>query len=369
MASSVTETRVFNFSAGPAVLPMPVLRQAQQDLLCLPGAGASVLEISHRSQAFVDILEKASVNLTKLLAVPASHKIVFLQGGSRLQFSMIPMNLLRNSGKTADYVLTGSWGKKAFAEAQKEGATNVAWDGKDCGYNSLPGESDLQISADSAYTYFTSNETIEGVQFPREPVSGNSPLICDASSDFLHRPLPIEDYGMVYACAQKNAGPAGVTVAIIREDLLDRSQDSLPGYCDYRQHVKAGSMYNTPPTFSIYLMNLVFDWLLNEVGGLEKMHAINQQKAALLYDVIDGSNGFYAGHATRESRSLMNVTFRLPSDELQNRFVSDAASHNLCSLKGHRSVGGIRASIYNAMPTEGVAALQEFMSDFCQANS
>ena len=369
MASSATETRVFNFSAGPAVLPMPVLKQAQQDLMCLPGAGASVLEISHRSKSFIAILDKASDNLTKLLDVPDSHKIIFLQGGSRLQFSMIPMNLLRGTGKTADYVLTGSWGKKAYAEAKKEGDTNVAWDGKDCSYNRLPKNDELQISSDSAYTYFTSNETIEGVQFPGELSVGDSPLICDASSDFLHRPLPIKDYGMVYACAQKNAGPAGVTAVIVREDLLERSSDALPGYCDYRQHVNNGSMYNTPPTFSIYLMNLVFEWLLNDVGGLENMHKINQEKAALLYDVIDGSDGFYTGHATPESRSLMNVTFRLPNDELQDKFVSEAATRDLCNLKGHRSVGGIRASIYNAMPTEGVLALQEFMSEFCKANS
>ncbi|MFC1757608.1 3-phosphoserine/phosphohydroxythreonine transaminase [Planctomycetota bacterium] len=262
-----------------------------------------------------------------------------------------------------------SWGKKAYAEARKEGDTNVAWDGKDGGYNRLPTNDELKISANSAYTYFTSNETIEGVQFPGELAVGDSPLICDASSDFLHRPLPVTDYGMIFACAQKNAGPAGVTVVIVREDLLERSSDSLPGYCDYRQHVNNGSMYNTPPTFSIYLMNLVFEWLLNDIGGLEAMHEANKQKAALLYEVIDRCGDFYSGHASRESRSLMNVTFRLPNDELQEKFVSEAASHNLCSLKGHRSVGGIRASIYNAMPTEGVVALQKFMSEFCQRNS
>ncbi|MCA9217439.1 MAG: 3-phosphoserine/phosphohydroxythreonine transaminase [Planctomycetales bacterium] len=366
---STAEKRVYNFSAGPAVLPMSVLQKAQEHLLCLPGAGASILEISHRSKPFIEILDHAIANLTKLLNVPDTHKIVFLQGGSRLQFSMIPMNFLKGSNQTADYILTGAWGKKAYAEAKKEGETNVAWNGGDEGFNRLPKDEELQLSSNSAYTYFTSNETIEGVQFSGEPNVGDSPLICDTSSDFLHRPLPIANYGMVYACAQKNAGPAGVTVAIIREDLLDRASDTLPGYCDYRQHVNNGSMYNTPPTFSIYLMNLVFEWLLNDVGGLEKMHSANKEKAAILYNAIDASHGFYAGHAHPSSRSLMNVTFRLPNDELQDKFVAEAAKNDLSSLKGHRSVGGIRASIYNAMPIEGVTLLGQFMTEFCQANA
>lgn len=369
MASSATETRVFNFSAGPAVLPVTVLEQAQRELLCLPGAGASILEISHRSKPFVEILDRAESNLRQLLEIPDNYKVLFLQGGSRLQFSMIPMNLLRDTGLTADYILTGSWGKKAFAEARKEGDVHIAWDGAEGGYRRLPSEDEITLSDEPAYAYFTSNETIEGVQFSTEPTLGAVPLVCDASSDFLHRPLPVKDYGLVYACAQKNAGPAGVTVVVIRDDLLERSSDSLPGYCDYRQHVAAGSMFNTPPTFSIYLMNLVFEWLLSDIGGLDQMLEVNKKKAAMLYNVIDASGDFYTGHAAADSRSLMNVTFRLPNDALQDEFVTEAARRDLCNLKGHRSVGGIRASVYNAMPVEGVTALRDFMIEFRDSNS
>ncbi|MCP4189559.1 MAG: 3-phosphoserine/phosphohydroxythreonine transaminase [Planctomycetaceae bacterium] len=362
--SDPSNTRVFNFSAGPATLPVSVLQRAQQEMLCLPGAGASVLEISHRSQKFVEILESTTDYLTKLLNIPKNYKVLYLQGGSRLQFSMIPMNFLRGSKKPADYVTTGSWGKKALAEAQKEGSVHVAWDGKADGYQRVPTENELELTPGSAYTYITSNETIEGVQFAAEPTTGDSPLICDASSDFLHRPLPIEKYGMIYACAQKNAGPAGVTIVIIRDDLLSCGADSLPGYLNYRLHAENDSMYNTPPTFSIYLVNLVAQWLLLEIGGLTAIHELNQKKAAMLYEAIDQSNGFYRGHANAESRSLMNVTFRLPSDEIQTQFIAEAALRNLVSLKGHRSVGGIRASIYNAMPLDGVIALRDFMRDF-----
>lgn len=363
------QSRVYNFSAGPAVLPVSVLEKIQQDLLCLPGAGASILEISHRCADFIAILESAKSGIRQLLAIPEDYKILFLQGGSRLQFSMIPMNLLRNSGKTADYILTGSWGKKAFAEAKKEGNVNVAWDGKENSYSNLPTQSELRLTADAAYCYITSNETIEGVQFHAEPDTGNVPLISDASSDFMHRPLPIEKYGMVYACAQKNAGPAGVTVVIAKEELLTQGADDLPGYLNYKQHLDNDSMYNTPPTFAIYVLDLVAKWLLNDIGGLDKMHQLNQDKAALLYDVVDGSNGFYAGHAAKNCRSLMNVTFRLPNDELQSKFVKQAAERQLTSLKGHRSVGGIRVSIYNAMPLDGVVAMRDFMQEFAQQNA
>ena len=362
--SDPSKTRVFNFSAGPATLPVSVLQRAQQELLCLPGAGASVLEISHRSREFGEILDATTRHLTELLAIPDNYKVIYLQGGSRLQFSMVPMNLLRGSSTPADYLVTGSWGKKALAEAQKEGPVNVAWDGKTEGYNRVPTADEIQLSPNSAYTYITSNETIEGVQFPSEPATGESPLVCDASSDFLHRPLPIDKYGLIYSCAQKNAGPAGVTIVIIREDLLQRGADSLPGYLNYRLHFENNSMYNTPPTFAIYLVNLVAQWLLNEVGGLAAMHELNQKKAALLYAAIDQSNGFYQGHAATASRSLMNVTFRLPSDEIQDKFITEAARRNLVSLKGHRSVGGIRALIYNAMPWDGVVALRDFMQEF-----
>ena len=366
MNSSTTaaETRVRNFSAGPAVLPLPVLQRVQEELLCLPGAGASVMEISHRSKEFAEILDAATENLTRLLDIPANYKILFLQGGSRLQFSMIPMNLAKGTGQTANYLLTGSWGKKALVEAKREGPVHIAFDAKLSSYNRIPTDDEIELSAEAAYAYYTSNETIEGVQFTTEPNVGMVPLICDASSDFLHRPVPIEKYGVLYACAQKNAGPAGVTVVIIREDLLDRCDDSLPGYCNYKSHVDNNSMFNTPPTFAIYVLNLVLEWLQNDVGGLDSMHAINKEKAALLYDVIDQSDGLYTGHAKPECRSVMNVTFRLPNDEAQAKFLEKAAQRNLHSLKGHRSVGGIRASIYNAMPVEGVRELRDFMVEF-----
>ena len=353
----------FNFSAGPAVLPLPVLQKAQAEFLCLPGCGASVLEISHRSQAFVGILASAKRHLRTLLGIPDNYEVLFLQGGSRLQFSMIPMNLLPGTDASADYITTGAWGKAARGEARKAGTVTDAWDGAGTSYDRVPSASDWKLNPDAAYVYYTSNETIEGVQFATEPEVGDVPLVCDASSDFLHRPLPISRYGLVYACAQKNAGPAGVTIVVIRKDLLERSSDSLPGYLNYRTHAEKDSMFNTPPTFAIYLVDLVAQWLL-EFGGLEKMHQQNRKKAALLYDVIDASEGFYQGHAQSGSRSIMNVTFRLPTDAVQNEFIESAAQHDLCNLKGHRSVGGIRASIYNAMPEAGVIALRDFMKDF-----
>ena len=366
--SPISQGRVFNFSAGPAVLPVSVLQRAQDELLCLPGAGASILEISHRSKPFLSILDSAKRNLRQLLSIPAGYEILFLQGGSRLQFSMIPMNLLRGQSQAADYIVTGSWGEAAYKEAVKEGPVRMAWNGKPDGYDHLPSDADLDLGPAAAYAYFTSNETIEGVQFVGEPAVGDVPLVCDASSDFLHRPLEIGRYGLIYACAQKNAGPAGVTIVIIRDDLLARSDSSLPGYLNFRTHVEKDSTYNTPPTFAIYLVDLVAQWLLNEVGGLAAMHELNRKKAQRLYEVIDRSNGFYRGHARPDCRSLMNVTFRLPNDALQEKFVAEAAQRSLCNLKGHRSVGGIRASIYNAMPWEGVDALGDFMQEFLDQN-
>lgn len=361
--------RVYNFSAGPAVLPLPVLEEIQRDLLSLPGCGASILEISHRSKQFIAIMEQTEHRLRTLLNIPHNYKVLFLQGGGRMQFSMVPMNLLRGTGKTADYVLTGSWGKKALAEAKHEGETNVAWDGKAHNYDRLPPAGELKLSDDAAYVHFTSNETIEGVQFPTEPDFGNAPLVCDASSEFLWRPLNIERYGLIYACAQKNAGPAGVTVVIMEESLLERSSDNLPGMLNYKNYAENDSMYNTPPTFGVYVVNLVCKWLLEDIGGLEKMQQLNQEKAALLYGELDASGGFYQGHAQPEDRSVMNVTFRLPNAELEGAFLAAAAERDLASLKGHRSVGGIRASIYNAMPRAGVEALRDFMQEFREQNS
>lgn len=361
---ALSRKRVFNFSAGPGVMPLEVLEQIRDEILCLPGAGASVMEISHRSDAFIAVQEGAKQRLIRLLQIPSTHEVLFLQGGSRLLFSMVPMNLLRGQANPAHYVITGTWGKSAWEEAVREGAVDVPWDGKATNYDRLPDNTSLKLSPSAAYVHVTSNETIQGVQFPSELETHGAPLVCDSSSDFLHKPLDISRYGVLYACAQKNAGPAGVSVVIIRKDLLERSQISLPGYLNFQNHAKADSMWNTPPTFAIYALGLVTKWLEETVGGLDAMCKRNQQKAKLLYDVLDAFPEFYQGHAQKSCRSLMNVTFRLPDESAEKRFLKGAESHDLDSLKGHRSVGGIRASIYNAMPIEGVEALAQYMRDF-----
>ncbi len=368
MPTAMNSTRVFNFSPGPAVLPLPVLEAAQRDLVCMPGFGMSILEMSHRSPGFLDILASTKALLKELLSIPENYHVIFLQGGSRLQFSMVPMNLLRGQAGPASYAVTGSWSKLAVDEAKREGNVQIAWDGKSTNYDRLPALGEMKIDPNSAYVYTCSNETIQGVQFQEDLDTGNIPLVCDTSSDFLYRPLDVSKYGLIYACAQKNAGPAGVTAVIIRDDLLKRSQENLPGYLSYPNHVKEDSLYNTPPTFSIYLMNLVLKWLKNDIGGLANMHALNKAKAQLVYDVIDKSGGYYKGHAQTANRSLMNVTFRLPSEALEKAFVSAGEKQGLDGLKGHRSVGGIRASIYNAMPRAGVEALVAFMQEFQKSN-
>jgi phosphoserine aminotransferase len=368
VAAETQVERVYNFSAGPAVLPLPVLQKLQADLLALPGVGSSILEISHRSPAFTRILHTAEQDLRQVLGVPENYQILFLQGGARLQFSMAPMNLLRGTGKTAEYVVHGTWGKNALKEAVKEGDAKAVWDGGETNYDRLPEADELQCSDDAAYVHITSNETIQGVQYPETPDLGPAPLVCDASSDFLCRPTDVSRYGLLYACSQKNAGPAGVTVVIIREDLLARSQDSLPGYLNYKAHADAGSLYNTPCTFGIYALGLIVQWLRDEVGGLDAMLTRNREKSQMLYEVIDASGGFYRPHAQPQARSLMNVTFRLPDEELEKRFVAQAAERGLTDLKGHRSVGGIRASIYNAMPVEGVRELRDYMQEFHKLN-
>ncbi len=362
------QQRTYNFSPGPAVLPLPVLEQIQAEMLCLPGVGASVLEISHRSDAFLAIHEAAKANLTKLLSIPDDYTILFLQGGSRLQFSMVPMNLMLADDPHADYLVTGTWGKGAVTEAKKVGRANVVWNGGDTNFDRLPKPGDYKLDPTADYVHICDNETIQGVQWPTEPDTGDVPLVNDVSSDFLYRPLDVTKYGLLYACAQKNAGPAGVTVVIVKNDLLERGADSLPGYMHYKTHAENDSMWNTPPTFGIYVVKLVTDWLINEIGGLGNMLEQNKRKAAMLYKVVDDHSDFYHPHAQKDCRSLMNVTFRLPSDELTNKFVAAAADENLSDLKGHRSVGGIRASIYNAMPVEGVEKLRSFMVDFRKAN-
>lgn len=361
--------RVYNFSPGPAVLPEPVLAEVQRDLMSLPGVGASVMEISHRGDAFQEIIKQTEYNLRRLLAIPDDYAVLLVQGGARLQFSMVPMNLWTDASQSVDYILTGSWGKHAAQEAAKFGEVHVAWDGKATNYDRLPPQGDLRLDPQAAYAYYVSNETIQGVQFATEPDVGDVPLVCDASSDFLSRPVDIGKYGVLFACAQKNVGPPGVTIVVIRKDLTERSRDNLPGYLNYKIHDQGNSVWNTPPTFAIYVAMLVTKWLLTDIGGLENMAAQNQMKAKMLYDVIDRSGGFYAGHAQPDCRSAMNVTFRLPSDELTAKFVSDAKQRGLAELKGHRSVGGIRASIYNAMPVAGVEALRDYMNEFLKQNA
>ena len=357
--------RIHNFSAGPAVLPLAVLEEAQRDMLSLPGVGMSLMEISHRSKTFDEIFARADSGLRELLGIPDNYHVLFLQGGASLQFSMIPMNLLPADG-SADYVITGSWGKKALKEAKRAGAVNIAGNMADGGFTRIPAADELTLDPRAAYVHITTNETIEGVEWKTEPEVGDVPLIADASSDILSHPIPIEKYALIYAGAQKNMGPSGVTLVIIRDDLLQRIPAGLHTMLDYRTHVENKSLYNTPNTWGIYIISLVCKWLL-EKGGLTAMHHENEQKAALLYDAIDATN-FYRGHADADSRSIMNVTFRLPSEELEKKFASEATAQGLDGLKGHRSVGGIRASIYNAFPREGVEALVAFMKEFEKNN-
>jgi phosphoserine aminotransferase len=364
----IMEKRVYNFSPGPAVLPLPVLQEAQRDLLALPGTGISILEISHRSKAFDKIINQAEANLRTLLKIPDNYRVLFMQGGAFLQFGMVAMNLLRGSGKSADYIVTGTWSKKASDEAKTQGAVRAAWDGKPGNFNRVPKQSELNLDPKAAYVHLCANETIQGVQYPDFPNVGDVPLICDASSEILSRPMPIEKFGLIFACAQKNAGPAGVTVVIVRDDLVARCPTDLPSLLSYKSMAENKSMLNTPPTFAVYMVNLITNWLIKEIGGLDKMAEINQRKAKMLYDVIDRSGGFYQCHAEPGSRSVMNVPFRLANAALDEPFLKQAAERGLVELKGHRSVGGCRASIYNAMPVEGVKLLADFMQEFCEKN-
>ena len=356
-----TVQRVYNFSAGPAVLPLSVLEEIQRDLVALPGVGMSILEISHRSAAFEAILAQAEADIRKLAAIPASYKVLFLQGGASLQFSMVPMNLL-GSGATADYIDSGSWAEKAIKEAKRVGNVNVAATTKEQNYSRLPKQSDLKLTPGAAYVHMTSNNTIEGTEYKDLPSVGDVPLVSDTSSDMFSRPLDVGRHALVYAGAQKNMGPAGVTIVIIREDLLARSPKTLPTMLNYAVHAENGSMYNTPPAFAVYTLGLVMKWLTAN-GGLEAIEKANVRKAAKLYAEIDRT-GFYRGTADKDCRSLMNVTFRLSSEDLEKQFVKESTVAGLDGLKGHRSVGGMRASIYNAFPEDGVDALVAFMRDF-----
>jgi phosphoserine aminotransferase len=359
--------RIYNFSAGPAVLPLEVLEEAQRDLVALPGVGMSVLEISHRSKPFDAIIHGAEANLRQLLGVPDNYKVLFLQGGASLQFTMVPMNLLPK-GQSADYINTGVWSTGAIKEAKKLGTVRVAGSTEDSHFTRIPAQEELRLDPGAAYTHFTSNNTIYGTQWRHEPETGSVPLVCDSSSDFLSRPLTVAKYGLIYAGAQKNAGPAGVTIVIVRKDLLERVPQGLPSLLDYRLLAEKESLYNTPPVFAIYIAGLVFKWLKEKIGGLEMIAQKNEAKAKVLYDAIDSSSGFYRGHSEPDSRSLMNVTFRLPTEELEKKFVSESTASGMDGLKGHRSVGGLRASIYNAFPADGTAKLAEFMKSFQARN-
>jgi phosphoserine aminotransferase len=356
-----TTTRVFNFSAGPAVLPVPVLEQAQRDLVSLPGVGMSVMEISHRSGVFEELLANAIAGVRDLAGVPSNYRILFLQGGASLQFSMVPMNLLQR-GAAADYVDTGTWAVKAIEEARRVGTVNVTGSTKADKYNRIPAQGELHLTPNASYVHITTNNTIEGTEWKTLPDVADVPLVADASSNILSGPINTSRFGVIYAGAQKNLGPSGVTLVIIRDELLARSDKNLPTMLNYKVQAENNSLYNTPNTFGIYILTLVTKWL-KSLGGLPAIGRINQRKAATLYSEIDRT-GFYRGTAQKESRSLMNITFRLPSEELEKTFERQATAAGFDGLKGHRSVGGLRASIYNAFPEEGVAGLVDFMREF-----
>lgn len=360
------EKRIYNFSAGPAVLPEEVLKEAQKDLFMLPGVGMSVLEISHRSKTFDKIFADAVEGLRSLLDISDKYDILFLQGGASLQFSMVPLNLMPPKNK-ADYILTGAWSKKAMKEAKRVGTVNIAASSEETKFNRIPKQEELKLDPDASYVHFTSNNTIYGTEWQTEPNVGNVPLVCDASSDILHKNVDVNKYAMIYAGAQKNMGPSGVTVVILRKDMIERSQDSLHTMLNYKTHTDAGSLYNTPSVFGVYIIALVTKWLKN-LGGLDGMYNLNKEKAGILYDCIDSSNGFYRGHAEKDSRSLMNITFNLPSEELEKKLIAETAAAGFSGLKGHRSVGGIRASVYNAFPKKGVEELVSFLQDFQKKN-
>jgi phosphoserine aminotransferase len=359
--------RAHNFNAGPAVLPVSVLEQAQMEMLDYQGCGMSVMEMSHRSKVFESIIQTAESDLRELLGIPANYKILFLQGGATLQFAMIPMNI-RPAGLSADYIVTGSWSKTAYKESGKVGAARIAVTTEKTGFNSIPVDSDIDYDPKAAFVHYTMNETIHGVEWNGIPsVPKNVELICDVSSDFLSKPVDISKFGLIYAGAQKNAGPAGVTIVIVREDLLERVPSNLPVMLDLKTLAESGSLHNTPPAYSIYIVGLVLKWL-KVCGGLKGIQKINEEKAGLVYSAIDNSGGFYRGHAVKEARSKMNIPFRLSSEELENQFAKEAEATGLIGLKGHRSVGGLRASVYNALPMESAKALVQFMSDFQKKN-
>lgn len=359
--------RVYNLNPGPAVLPEPVLEEMKEDLISLPGVGMSILEVSHRSSAFENILNGAIEDMRKLANIPKDYHILFVGGGASLQFSMVPMNFMPPANK-ADYIVTGAWSKKAVKEAKRIGSVNIAASTESETFKRIPKQDELKLDPEASYVHFTSNNTIFGTQFSTEPSVGKVPLICDASSDIFSKEIDVSKYSLIYAGAQKNLGPAGVTLVIVKDDMLTRCSDSLHTMLNYKTHTENNSLYNTPPAFAIYTVGLVLKWLLKN-GGIDAMAKLNDEKAKLLYDCIDNSDGYYRGHAEKESRSKMNIPFRLPSEELEKKFVKESADAGFAGLKGHRSVGGLRASIYNAFPLQGVKDLIEFMKEYQKKNS
>ncbi len=363
--TSTTTSRKFNFSAGPAVLPESVIEQAQQDIWDLDGTGIGLLEHSHRGKAITEVFDETDALCREVGNIPDDFEILYLQGGASLQFSMIPMAFL-NADRQADYINTGSWTKKAIQEAQRFGQANVIWDGKEDNYASLPSLDSLAWNDAATYSYYCSNNTIYGTRWKRTP-SSPTPLISDMSSEMYSRPIHWESHDMVYAGAQKNLGPAGVTLVAIRRNLLEQASTDLPSMLRYDIHADKGSRYNTPPVFAIYFLGKVFDWIRTN-GGLQGIEAMNERKATCIYNAIDDSGGFYTGHAAVEDRSRMNITFRCPSEELEATFIKQASDHDMENLKGHRSVGGLRASIYNAFPESGCRQLAEFMGEFARTH-
>jgi phosphoserine aminotransferase len=359
--------RAHNFNAGPAVLPLSVLEQAQAEMFDYQGSGMSVMEMSHRSKIFEEILHTAEADLRDLMGIPSNYKVMFLQGGATLQFAMLPMNL-RPAGTSADYIVTGTWSKGAVKESGKVGTAHVAASTENSGFNRLPSPAEIQCDPKAAYLHFTANETVHGVEWTTEPqVPDGVPLVCDVSSDFVSRPIDVSKYGAIYAGVQKNAGPSGVTVVIVRDDLLARVPANMPAMLDYKLLAESGSLHNTPPCYSIYIVGLVMKWLKAQ-GGLSAIAKNNQEKAALVYTAIDNSGGFYRGHAVLEARSMMNVSFRLPSEDLEKLFVKESEKQGFVGLKGHRSLGGLRASVYNALPMDSARALVQFMGEFQRTN-
>ncbi len=358
--------RAYNFNAGPAALPLEVLKRAQEEMVDYRGIGMSVMEISHRSKEFEAINDEAQSLLRELLNIPKGYKVMFLQGGASTQFAMVPMNLL-SSGKTAAFVHTGSWAEKAYKEAKLFGDPVLAASSETNQFTSIPALSEIHIPDNAAYLHITSNETIGGIQYGTFPQTGNVPLIADMSSDIVSRPIDVSQFSLIYAGAQKNLGPSGVTLVIARDSLLQNSPKSVPTMLRYDTHVENNSLYNTPPAYSVYMVKLVLEWI-KEKGGLQAIEQMNKEKTSLIYNTIDQSNGFYRGVAAREDRSLMNITFRMADENLEKVFIKESEALGFVGLKGHRSVGGLRASTYNSVPHESCSALQQFMVDFQRRN-